>query len=760
MSLTLRCPCGARLRAEEKHGGKRVRCPACGKGHVLPAKAKAGYDVFISHAAEDKAVARAVCQALEAAGVRCWIAPRDILPGKDWAEVITDATDACRGMVLVYSDHANRSVHVRREVEAAVGKGAFLIPFRIEDAPMSKAMKFFLHSCQWLDALDGPVEKHVRALVPSVQALLRNNGGAPPVARRAEDEPAAGRGLRKHKTALVYGGTALAALLLLAAVLAAVLPRGAEKEDGPGAPPNAGGPPSPVPAAPGKVSEVTLRGGSFLVRAEGVDVRSFAFPTDGKDAKKEPAEARTLLLSNRPDAPARDLEGGARAVVGLLFNNQSHEDVTLARVEVIHLGLVTRFEDRIREPQPPQSVRQIPDLIVEENEPRSRPAYADLAGVFRDTNDPPSDLRYDVRSEPPGLVSGSVGAGKSLDLRFAADAAGTATVTVRATNAFELTAQASFKVTVKNGRVRNLTLPLGVGEVRNVGQPAIPGKVPPFKVEEKKLDLGTVLFSYHLGKGDFLAPAASGNLLPLDGPAQVVRANSAQPVLLRLACRTTFELPDLPKDLLEGTRGRRLAARQPHLEGTCHLLAVRVRINAEDGVQRDLYPEGFLLLYATGYEDPPEKPGGKRTARAFVSSGMDLPPDKALARLLEDGVKPHKGTLAFERAKVCGIEKPELAEQVSPFCYFGDPASPFRTPGAPGRYSDQDRWPRSNLAPALAAWRGEHAVLWGPVEAELGRLAADEKAPLQRRARFLQEELARPGPAGPAVTSTVQAAAP
>lgn len=41
------------------------------------------HDVFISYASSDKPVADAVCAALEQRGIRCWIAPRDILPGLD-----------------------------------------------------------------------------------------------------------------------------------------------------------------------------------------------------------------------------------------------------------------------------------------------------------------------------------------------------------------------------------------------------------------------------------------------------------------------------------------------------------------------------------------------------------------------------------------------------------------------------------------------------------------------------------------------------
>ena len=49
------------------------------------------HDVFISHSAKDKVTADAVCAMLESEGVRCWIAPRDVLPSMEWSEAIIDA---------------------------------------------------------------------------------------------------------------------------------------------------------------------------------------------------------------------------------------------------------------------------------------------------------------------------------------------------------------------------------------------------------------------------------------------------------------------------------------------------------------------------------------------------------------------------------------------------------------------------------------------------------------------------------------------
>ena len=111
------------------------------------------HDVFISYSSHDKPTADAACAALEAKGHRCWIAPRDVLPGMDYGEAIVDAIHACKVMVLVYSGSANTSPQIRREVERAVATGSAIIPFRIEDVPMSKSLEYYISSPHWLDAL-------------------------------------------------------------------------------------------------------------------------------------------------------------------------------------------------------------------------------------------------------------------------------------------------------------------------------------------------------------------------------------------------------------------------------------------------------------------------------------------------------------------------------------------------------------------------------------------------------------------------------
>jgi hypothetical protein len=137
------------------------------------------FDVFVSHSSKDRLVANAVCARLESAGIRCWIAPRDIIAGTSYGESIIEAIHSVKVMVLVLSANANSSGHIPKEVERAVSNGLAILPFRIEDVPPGKSLDYFIGSVHWLDAMTPPLEKHLDELVETVQKLLSPLVGAP-----------------------------------------------------------------------------------------------------------------------------------------------------------------------------------------------------------------------------------------------------------------------------------------------------------------------------------------------------------------------------------------------------------------------------------------------------------------------------------------------------------------------------------------------------------------------------------------------------
>src|SRR5580704_5734102 len=109
------------------------------------------HEAIISYSTNDKKWADAACSVLEGRGIRCWIAPRDIVPGTEWGAAIVAGIDASNVMVLIFSASANESPQVRREVDRAISKGLTVIPCRIEKVQPAGAMEFALSNTHWLD---------------------------------------------------------------------------------------------------------------------------------------------------------------------------------------------------------------------------------------------------------------------------------------------------------------------------------------------------------------------------------------------------------------------------------------------------------------------------------------------------------------------------------------------------------------------------------------------------------------------------------
>lgn len=182
---------------------------------------KMAHDVFISYSKKDKLVADAACVMLEARGIRCWIAPRDVLPGMDWGGSIINAITESRVMVLIFSSSANVSAQIKREVNQAIEKEVSVIPFRIEDVTPSGALEYYLDVTHWLDALTEPLEQHLEKLADDVNRLLKRPSTGPEISLPRKDVPAPKRGLALSRNKLFWIGGIAAAILI--AVVTTVL---------------------------------------------------------------------------------------------------------------------------------------------------------------------------------------------------------------------------------------------------------------------------------------------------------------------------------------------------------------------------------------------------------------------------------------------------------------------------------------------------------------------------------------------------------
>lgn len=130
------------------------------------------HDVFISHSSKDKVMADAICAGLEAHGLHCYIAPRDIAAGQNYAGQIYKAITNSKTFVILISENSADSSHVLREVEIAVEGGAVIVPFRTQDIALSDDLKYYLNKVHWLDALTPPIESHIGKLVDTIKTII------------------------------------------------------------------------------------------------------------------------------------------------------------------------------------------------------------------------------------------------------------------------------------------------------------------------------------------------------------------------------------------------------------------------------------------------------------------------------------------------------------------------------------------------------------------------------------------------------------
>jgi TolB-like protein len=170
------------------------------------------HPVFISYASHDAAAAAALVEALEQHGISCWIAPRDVKAGAQYADAIVRAIGSARAVVLVLSQSAISSPHVGREIERAAAKNRPIFAMRIDAAPLTPALEYFLGESQWIEA---PKADRERAYAKLIEAIA---GASTDAAGILSAAPPRAPGSRRNKLALA----AVAALAVagLAALLA------------------------------------------------------------------------------------------------------------------------------------------------------------------------------------------------------------------------------------------------------------------------------------------------------------------------------------------------------------------------------------------------------------------------------------------------------------------------------------------------------------------------------------------------------------
>ena len=150
--------------ATESGGGQAPTDPP-----AAPRVPSTSSHAFISYASQDAAVSDAVVGLLESHGVKCWIAPRDVVPGALYADEIVHAINEARVVVLILSKQAVGSPHVGKEIERASSKRRRIVTLRVDSAPLPGAFEYFLSESQWIEVGPGGVGAAAAKLLEAVR---------------------------------------------------------------------------------------------------------------------------------------------------------------------------------------------------------------------------------------------------------------------------------------------------------------------------------------------------------------------------------------------------------------------------------------------------------------------------------------------------------------------------------------------------------------------------------------------------------------
>src|ERR1700722_5714366 len=107
--------------------------------------------VFISYAAADQATANRLVAEIEKREIPCWISSRNIRPGQDYQNAIVRALEGAGVVLLLFSQAANDSAEIPKELALASKFKRTIIPARIMGIVPSGPFVYQMTSAQFID---------------------------------------------------------------------------------------------------------------------------------------------------------------------------------------------------------------------------------------------------------------------------------------------------------------------------------------------------------------------------------------------------------------------------------------------------------------------------------------------------------------------------------------------------------------------------------------------------------------------------------
>lgn len=159
-------------------------------------------EIFISYASEDRATAQSLAQALEAQGWTVWW-DRKISPGRSFDEVISEALDGAKCVIVLWSKFSVESDWVKEEAAEGVRR-KILVPALIDDVPIPIGFRR-VHAAKLVGWQGFSEHPELHELQQSVARLLGSRAREP-------KEPGAASTQRQPSETMPSHGVAIAGL--------------------------------------------------------------------------------------------------------------------------------------------------------------------------------------------------------------------------------------------------------------------------------------------------------------------------------------------------------------------------------------------------------------------------------------------------------------------------------------------------------------------------------------------------------------------
>ena len=169
-------------------------------------------DVFISYSSKNKDIADEIVKEFESNNIKCWYAPRDIMPGEEWVTAITGGLESSKVLVLIYTDESNESRQVMNEVAVAFNAGKTIVPFRLTENKMNSEFEYYLTRVHWLDGVTKTLADNIVELRKYIEIILSGID-------KADTTPGVTNEVKPSKKKKVISAAVIALIAALAGVL-------------------------------------------------------------------------------------------------------------------------------------------------------------------------------------------------------------------------------------------------------------------------------------------------------------------------------------------------------------------------------------------------------------------------------------------------------------------------------------------------------------------------------------------------------------